>query len=45
MNDETKQKLETEAKAGWAWLQLHPLVLGVIIGVICGLGAGAFIFG
>ena len=49
MTDEEKAKLEATAKAdataGWAWLKLHPLVLGVIIGVICGMAAGAFIFG
>lgn len=40
-----EQQAKQDAQKTWAWLQLHPLVLGVLIGVICGLGAGAWIFG
>lgn len=38
------QQSQAEAKKGWEWLQLHPLVLGFLLGVIVGLGAGAYIF-
>ncbi len=42
MNEE---ELKADAGKTWAWLELHPLVLGVLIGIIVGLGAGAWIFG
>ena len=45
MTPEEEAKLKAEATAGWAWLKLHPLVLGVLLGVIMGMGAGAWIFG
>lgn len=44
MDEQQKAAVEADAKASWTWLTLHPLVLGVLIGVVCGLGAGAWIF-
>jgi len=40
-----EQELKDDAQKTWAWLTIHPLILGVLIGVIIGLGAGAWIFG